>query len=156
MKGSCTVDVNDHKKLIEWQRKLDPANYVKATAAQYKTAPNVILPGSPDYPKGIPDDAVAISFFIDGGGWMAEREKVTVDNPTFAAKSANSKKAKFGPIVIMSETSVLAVVPASDNYYFSAYELTKHQVLTATFKPGRDNDKGKFKVFCAAAFMPSE
>ena len=115
----------NHDDLLDWQRKLDPSNFNKARGAQYHTAPSVVFPDTPDYPKDAPDDSVTIMFYIDGDNWLDQSEKLVVDAPLFLEKPPKSKSAKHGPIMVLTDTAALGAVLYQDNYYWSAWTLTK-------------------------------
>lgn len=146
------------QRLINWQRKLDPSNFSKAKGAVYHTAPAVLPPDSPDYPDGMPDNAVAIMFQLDATCWiLGEPEKEEVNDPTFQEGKPRSRSAKNGPIFLMSDDRVICVIPFKDNYYWSAKVLSQHKVLHVSIKPGkkRMDDKPR-KVQIVAAFLPNE
>ena len=148
----------ERAKVAAWAARLDPGNYVKGRAAGYHTAPSVIPRKSPDFPKGMPADAVCISFFIDGESWLGPPSKVELKGKGSALfeMKAPKGKAKHAPVVVMGKDAVYAVVPVAENYYFAAYEMVGRDVRYLAMKPGRSNDAGKSKVYVVAVFVPEE
>ena len=145
-------------RLIEWQRRLNPENFTKKTGAEYHTAPSVLPTDSPDYPSGMPDNAVGIMFQLDSTCWLfGEPEKETVGNPVFQEGKPRSKKAKNGPIFVMDSDRVICCVPFKDNYYWTAKVLSQHEVVYLSMKPGKRRADGKpSKVQVVAVFLPND
>lgn len=146
------------KVALEWQRRLDPSNFNKKTGAQYHTAPSVIMGNSPDIPDDAPDGSVTVMFFIDGSCWISGgSERVVVDHPMFMEKPPKSKKAKHGPVIVLSETSALCVIPVSQNYYWTAQVMCSQEVFRAVFVPDKASaKKGKDpQVKVVVTFVPN-
>lgn len=146
---------SNHDRLLEWQRRMDPENFNKKRGAQYHTAPSVVFPDSSDYPEGVPEESVTILFHLDGANWLGGDKKVVAKNPEFIEKPPKTKTAKHGPVIILTESSVLGACEVKDNFYWSAQVLSQHEVLLATFKPGKFNKEGKRKIVVIATFMPN-
>ena len=140
------------KRALEWQKKLDPSSFVKQTGTQYKTAPSVVMPGSPDCFKGLPKDAVHFMFFIDGAAWVGEREKVQSTHIEWSLESGNSK-AKFAPVSVWLDGMIKAIVKYSDSYYFGAYAAATHKVLMSELRPSTKKDENGHwgKTVCVVA-----
>lgn len=147
-----------NKVALEWQRRLDPSNFNKKTGAQFHTAPSVIMGNSPDIPKDAPEGSVTVMFFIDGECWIGGPERVTVDRPVFMEKPPKSKRAKHGPIIVLSETSALCAIPVSQNYYWTAQVMCSQEVFRAVFVPDRISmEKTKApKVKVTVTFVPHD
>ena len=138
----------------EWQRKLDPGNYAKARNAQYHTAPSVVPADSPDYPADAPAGSVTLLFFMKPECWLAGEGRFVVDEPTVVMKEAKGKT-RFKPVVFKGPESVYAIMPASENYYYAAYELSLHEVVRCEFKTGRRREDGtRGPVVVTATFIP--
>lgn len=147
------------KTALEWQRKLDPSNFNKKTGAQYHTAPSVIMGDSPDIPADAPEGAVTVMFFIDGDCWISGgSERVVVDHPLFIERPPKTKKAKHGPVLVLSDTSAICAIPVSQNYYWTAQVMCSQDVFRATFVPDRvSTKKGKSpKVKVVVTFVPRD
>lgn len=145
-------------RLLEWQRKLDPSNFNKKHGAQYHTAPSVIFPDSIDYPKGVPDESVTIMFFFSDECWLCEKRMKLPENVVFVEKPPR-KNAKHGPVVIMTATEALAVLPVNENWYWSAQVLTSHEIKRCEFRFPKNNTTddshgSKKRIACIATFMP--
>lgn len=141
------------KRSLEWQRKLDPSSFTKATGAQYKTAPSVIMPGSPDCFDDVPDDAIHIMFFINGDAWVGEREKVKSPSIEWSLESS-STKAKFAPISVWDGAQPKMVVKHKENYYFGAYAAATLDVLMTELRPSKKMDENGHwgPTVCIVAF----
>lgn len=148
------------RRLLEWQRMLSPDNFNKAGGAKYHTAPSVVFPGAPDYPNDAPDGSVTMMFRITYDMMLADCGHAVVSHPLVAEKQARRGR-KSAPIVIMSDTSIMCVIPVSANYYWAAHVLSEHEVTRIEFRPdvksvaspaqGRDR-RG---VTVIATFMPN-
>ena len=151
------VPVN--KVALEWQRRLDPSNFNKKTGAQYHTAPSVIMGSSPDVPQDAPEGSVTVMFFIDGECWISGNlEREVVDRPMFIEKPPKTKRAKHGPILVLSETQALCAIPVSQNYYWTAQVMCSQDVFRAVFVPDRASaKKGRApKVKVVVTFVPHD
>ena len=144
----------NHDQLLDWQRKLDPSNFNKTRGAQYHTAPSVVFPDSPDYPKAAPDDSVTIMFQVNAENWLCTEDKIVVDSPLFIEKPPKTKSAKHGPIMVLTTDTALGAVVYNDNYYWAAWTLTQHPVWRAAFTRTKPNSKGKVKILVTATFLP--
>lgn len=149
------------QRLLALQRMLSPDNFNKAGGAKYHTAPSVVFPGAPDYPDDAPDGSVTIMFRITYDMMLSGCGRTVVKNPLVADKQAK-KGRKSAPIVVMSDTAVICVIPVSANYYWSAHVLADHQVMRMEFRPDkpttgtpRDKDATKRGVTVIATFMPN-
>lgn len=149
----------ERNRLLDWQRRLDPSNFNKATGAKYHTAPTVILPGAPEYPKHPIKGSVTILFYIDSSCWISPlKETVEIEKPIFVEREPKAR-AKHGPVILMDELSAYAAVPVNEGAYWSMQILTleQNEALTARFVPGKVNDKtGKSKIKCVITFLPKE
>ena len=143
---------------LEWQRRLDPSNFNKKTGAQFHTAPSVIMGNSPDIPADAPEGSVTVMFFIDGECWLGGPDKVVVDHPLFIEKPPKSKRAKHGPIIVLSETSALCAIPVSQNYYWTAQVMCSQETFRAVFVPDKTSiKKAKApKVKVVVTFVPHD
>ena len=144
-------------RLLDWQRKLDPSNFNKATGVQYRVAPTVILPGAPEYPDNPVENSVTILFYIDSSCWVTPlQEKIEIVKPIFVEKEPQ-KRAKNGPVILMDETNVYAAIPVNEGSYWSAQIMTReeYEPLSAYFVPGKVNQNtGKSKIKCIVTFLP--
>ena len=148
---------NEQQRLIEWTRRLDPARFNKAQGAQYHTAPSIVLPDTPDYPKNVPSNSVTIMFTLSGTCWIGiDKERTTVKGPIFVEKPPKTKRAKHGPVVVMDEASAYLIVPTNENYYWACQQMVNRDVIQAVLKPGKERDDGKFSILCIVTFMPNE
>lgn len=155
MKTNLDAEKN---RLLDWQRKFDPSNFNKATGAQYRVAPTVILPGATEYPEHPIENSVTILFYIDSSCWVVPlQEKIEIDNPIFVEKEPQ-KRAKNGPVILMDETNVYAAIPVNEGAYWSAQVMTRDEFepLHASFVPGKVNQStGKSKIKCIVTFLPT-
>lgn len=147
-----------NKVALEWQRRLDPANFNKKTGAQYHTAPSVIMGDSPDIPKDAPEGSVTVMFFIDGECWLTTPERTVVDNPLFMEGKPKTKRAKHGPVFVLSETQALCAIPVSQNYYWTAQVMCSQEVFRAVFIPDKTSTKQAKvpKVKAVVTFVPKD
>jgi len=152
------MDASINRLALEWQRRLDPSNFNKKTGAQFHTAPTVIMGSSPDIPSDAPENSVTVLFFIDGECWLMPPEKIVVDRPLFAEKPPRSKRAKHGPIIVLSETNALCAIPVSQNYYWTAQVMCSQDVFRATFVPDKVSTKETKapKVKVIVTFVPKD
>lgn len=144
---------------LEWQRRLDPSHFNKKTGAQFHTAPTVIMGKSPDVPDDAPENSVTVLFFIDGECWfMPLEQKLVVDHPLFAENPPRSKRAKHGPIIVLSDTQALCAIPVSQNYYWTAQVMCSQDVFRATFTPDKVSVKKEKapKVKVVVTFVPKD
>lgn len=144
---------------LEWQRRLDPSNFNKATGAQFHTAPAVIMPGSPDIPEDAPEGSVTMMFFIDGECWIdGNPQRVSVDSPSFMERPPRTKSAKHGPVIVLSDTAALCAIPVSQNYYWAAQVMCSQDVWRVLFVPDRvASKKGrKPRIKVIVTFVPSD
>lgn len=149
------------QRLLAWQRMLSPDNFNKAGGAKYHTAPSVVFPGAPDYPDDAPDGSVTIMFRITYDMMLSGCGRTVVNDPLVAEKQAKRGR-KSAPIVVMSDTAVICVIPVSANYYWSAHVLADHQVTRMEFRLDKpttgtpsDKDANKRGVTVIATFMPN-
>lgn len=149
------------QRLLKWQRMLSPDNFNKTGGAKYHTAPSVVFPGAPDYPSDVPDDSVTIMFRITYDMMLTDCGHVVVRDPLVAEKQTKRGR-KSAPIVVMSDTAVLCVIPVSANYYWSAHVLAEHRVVRMELRPDkattsdpRKRDATKRGVTVIATFMPN-
>ena len=147
----------EQQRLIEWTRRLDPARFNKTQGAQYHTAPSIVLPGTPDYPLGVPENSVTIMFHLSGDCWIGiNRDKVTIKSPIFVEKPPKTKSAKHGPIIVMDVASAFLIVPTKENYYWACQQMVGREVIQAVLKPGKKRLDGKFSILCTVTFMPKD
>lgn len=148
------------RRLIEWQRMLSPEQFNKAGGAKYHTAPSLVFPGSPDFPDGVPNDSVTIMFRLTDDMMLRKPQHVIVKDPFIAEKPVKRGR-KSAPIVMMDESSVLAVVPVSANYYWSAKMLATHKTVRLELRPDKDiSDKERIRgkkrgITVIATFIPN-
>jgi len=124
------------KRLLEWQRKLDPSNFNKKQGAKYHTAPSVVFPGSPDYPEGVPDESVTIMFYIPGDDWIGERVEHSGSAIEFIEEQPKGKS-KSGWVTIWDAGTIIAIAKPTSNYYWSANTVANHKLVTATIRPSK-------------------
>lgn len=143
-------------RLLDWQRRLDPGNFNKAKGAVYHTAPAIVFPDAADYPDDLSDDAVTMMFQIDGDMWIGTPVRCTIERPLVVEKQVRRGR-KNAPVVILSDTRALCVVPVSANYYWSANVLTRYETLRIAFKPEKADARTKTPkhITCIATFLPT-
>lgn len=148
---------NQEKRLLEWQRKMDPSNFNKARGAHFHTAPIVLRPSDAEYPSDLPDDSITLLFRISDEGWLAgEPSRLVVNDPIVIEKEPR-KGAKNGPVFILGADSAICSIACNDNYYWAANVLSKHRVLRVKFVPERKHDDGKRRSIAVfATFIPSD
>ena len=146
----------DYPELIDWQRRLEPSNYVAGQGAKYHTAGAVIFPTSTEYPRWATDGSVTVSFFIDGSSYLGDGPVELTDGVRFVERQPRTRRGKFGPVAIIDADVIHAVVQPKDNYYFNAHEVAKHKVLGVSLTPGKKSADGSYKVRVVATFEPWE
>lgn len=147
------------KVALEWQRKLDPSNFNKRQGAQYHTAPSVIMvPDSPDRPSDAPEGSVTVIFYIDGECWIGDLRRIDADAPQFLESPPKTKKAKHGPVFVMTEEGPLCVIPVRQNYYWTAQVMCSQDVFRASFIPDKASKKveRKPKIRVVVTFVPKD
>ena len=144
-------------RVLEWQRRLDPARFNKKRGAQYHTAPVVLPHDAVELPDELPDEALGLLFYIDAECWLGAPEKTEVQHPVFHEGTPRTKTAKNGPVFVLSDTAALCAIPVKENYYWAANTLAQHEVLWVSFSPGKNRTDGKpRKIRVVAAFLPDD
>lgn len=144
---------------LEWQRKLDPSNFNKQQGAQYHTAPSVVVtPDSPDRPQDAPEGSVTAIFYIDGECWVGDLRKVVADAPEFIEGPPKTRRAKHGPVFVMTDEGPLCVIPVRQNYYWTAQVMCSQDVFRVTFIPDTVSKKVDRlpKVRAVVTFVPRD